>query len=74
MVRLTFIPNGLMYSTPQKRCCIRSEDGNTQVLDTGDIVKRCMQHEERAFRIQINQYKRQLQCLDMCLNQKNISN
>ena len=32
LVRLQFIPNGLMYSTPQKRCCVRSPDGNTQVI------------------------------------------
>ena len=59
LVRLVFIPNGLMYSTPQKRCCIRTQDGNTKVLDAVDVVKRCMEHEERAYRIHIDRFKGQ---------------
>ena len=54
LARIEFIPNGLMYSTPQKRCCIREYDENDKtgflkVLDCKNVVQRCLDHESRAY-------------------------
>ena len=54
LARVEFTPNGLMYSTPQKRCCVRecSDDnaiGLIKVLDCKAVVKRCLDHETRPY-------------------------
>ena len=52
LVRIQFTPHGLMYSTPQKRCCVREvpkegdvDLGLTKVLDMREVVQRCLDQE-----------------------------
>ena len=67
LVSIQFKPNGLMYSTPQKRCCIRKfEEGfpTIDVLDCKAVVQRCLDQDSRPYIIEINRLKRMSMLLE----------
>ena len=67
LVSIQFKPDGLMYSTPQKRCCIRRfEEGfpTIDVLDCKAVVQRCLDQDARPYIIEINRLKRNMMVLE----------
>ena len=54
-----------MYSTPQKRCCVRlkpdeneTDIGLTNVLDTSEVVRRCLDQEVYPYIKEIQRLQR----------------
>ena len=71
LVSIQFKPDGLMYSTPQKRCCIRRfEEGfpTIDVLDCKAVVQRCLDQDSRPYIIEINRLKRTTMVLEGIIN------
>lgn len=68
LVRIQFTPHGLMYSTPQKRCCVREvpkegeiDLGLTKVLDMREVVQRCLDQEVYPHVHEIERLKRAIE-------------
>ena len=61
LVSIQFKPNGLMYSTPQKRCCVRKFEegyGTIDVLDCKAVVQRCLDQDSRPYIVAIDRLKK----------------